>query len=66
MVYLTEYCGFSDFEHNRDKVWSVSFFFPVLFHCVCFVWGGGMGGGRWWDLNCILYTCLVCNDMRNQ
>ena len=28
--------------------------------------GGGMGGERWWDLNCILYACLVCNEMRNQ
>src|SRR4029434_8972217 len=34
MVYLTEHCGFSDFEHNRDKVWSV--FFSFLFFLYCF------------------------------
>ena len=72
MVYLTEHCGFSDFEHNRDKVWSDVFLFFHCFFMRLFCLGGGdgwlevMGGGRWWDLNCILYTCLVCNDMRNQ
>ena len=70
MVYLTEHCGFSDFEHNRDKVWSVFFFFsffPVLFLCVFVLFGvEGWVVGRWWDLNCILYACLVCNEMRNQ
>ena len=59
MVYLTEHCGFSDFEHNRDKITVFfSFFFFSCIVSLC-VWGGGMGGGRWEVVGFKLYTVYM-------